>query len=211
MIRIPNYTLKEELINSISHGIGALLSIVALIFLVLKSKTINGTVSVCLYASFMITLYTISCIYHSLSPRIVGKKVLRVIDHSNVLLMVAGTYMPICLSLLYGRIGWIIFSIVWIVTIIGIVFTSINVDKYSKLAVICNLLLGWGALILIPFMINLIPLKGIIYLVSGGIVYTIGSVLYGLGKRIKYMHSIFHFFVLIGSFLQFLFIYYYCI
>jgi len=211
MIRIPKYTLKEELINSISHGIGAILSIVGLILLVIKANSINSIVSVCLYGSFMIILYTISCIYHALSPKITGKKVLRVIDHCNVLLMVAGTYMPICLSLLYGKLGWITFIIVWLITIIGIVFNAINVDKYSLLSVICNLLLGWGSLFLINPMISLVPLKGIIYLILGGVIYTIGSILYGLGKRIKYMHSIFHFMVLLGSLFQFIFIYYYCI
>ena len=210
-IKIPKYSLGEELVNSISHGIGALLSIVALIFLVLKANSINALISVCLYASFMIILYTISCIYHALSPRIVGKKVLRVIDHCNVLLMTAGTYMPICLSLLYGKLGWITFIIVWIITIVGIVFNAINVDKYSKISVICNLLLGWGALFLINPMLGIIPWKGIIYLILGGVMYTIGSILYALGKKIKYMHSVFHFFVLFGSFFQFLFIYYYCI
>ncbi len=210
-ISIPKYSLGEELVNSISHGIGALLSIVALIFLVLKANTVNSIIGVSLYSSFMIILYTISCIYHALSPRIMGKKVLRVIDHCNVLLMVAGTYMPICLSLLYGTLGWITFSIVWIITITGIVFNAINVDKYSALSVICNLLLGWGALFLINPMLKLIPLKGVIYLILGGVMYTIGSILYGLGKKIPYMHSVFHFFVLLGSFFQFLFIYFYCI
>ena len=210
-IKIPKYSLGEELVNSISHGIGALLSIVALVFLVLKANTVNAVVSVCLYAAFMIILYTISCIYHALSPRIVGKKVLRVIDHCNVLLMVAGTYMPICLSLLYGSIGWITFAIVWIITIVGIVFNGINVDKYSKISVVCNLFLGWGVLILITPIRSLVHDNGILYLILGGVFYTIGSILYGLGKKIKYMHSVFHFFVLFGSFFQFIFIYNYCI
>ena len=208
---MPKYSLGEELVNSISHGLGAILSIVALIFLVLKASSIKAIISVCLYASFMIILYTISCIYHALSPNIGGKKVLRVIDHCNVLLMVAGTYMPICLSLLYGRLGWITFAIVWCITIVGIVFNAINVDKYSLISVICNLVLGWGALLLINPMLNLIPLKGIVYLIIGGVMYTIGSILYGIGKKIPYMHSVFHFFVLLGSLFQFLFIYFYCI
>jgi len=210
-IKIPKYSLGEELVNSISHGIGAILSVIALIFLVLKAGNVRGVVSVSLYASFMIILYTISCVYHALSPRILGKKVLRVIDHCNVLLMVAGTYMPICLSLLYGRLGWITFSIVWVVTIVGVVFNAINVDKYSLISVICNLVLGWGAMLLINPMLSIIPLKGVIYLILGGVMYTIGSILYGLGKKIPYMHSVFHFFVLLGSFFQFLFIYFYCI
>ncbi len=210
-ISIPKYSLGEELVNSISHGIGAILSIIALIFLVLKANEARSIVAVCLYASLMIILYTISCIYHALSPRITGKKVLRVIDHCNVLMMVAGTYMPICLSLLYGTLGWITFGIVWSVTIVGVVFNAINVDKYSLISVICNLILGWGALFLINPMLKIIPIKGVIYLILGGVMYTIGSILYGLGKKIPYMHSVFHFFVLFGSLFQFLFIYFYCI
>ena len=159
----------------------------------------------------MIVLYVISCIYHALSPKVKGKKVLRVIDHCNVMLMVAGTYMPICLSLYNNYIGWITFSIVWIITILGIVFNAINVDKYSFISVICNLLLGWGALFLISPMLKFISFQEILYLIMGGIMYTIGSILYGLGKKIKYMHSVFHFFVIFGSIFQFVFIYYYCI
>ena len=125
--------------------------------------------------------------------------------------MVAGTYMPICLSLLYGKIGWITFGIVWFITIIGIVFNSINVDKYGLVSLICNLVLGWGVLILLNPMLEIISINNILYLILGGVFYTIGAVIYGIGKKIPYMHSIFHFFVLIGSYLQFVFIYYWCI
>ena len=210
-VRIPKYNLKEELINSISHGIGAIFAIVALILLLVKSHTASAYVSCSIYGALMIILYVISCIYHALSPRVKGKKVLRVIDHCNVMLMVAGTYMPICLSLYNNYIGWITFSIVWIITIIGVVFNAIDVDKYSVISVICNLLLGWGAVFLISSMLKLVPFKAIELLILGGILYTIGSILYGVGRKIPYMHSIFHFFVLGGSICHFLFIYLYCI
>ena len=210
-VRIPKYNLKEELINSISHGIGAIFAIVALILLLVKSHTASAYVSCSIYGALLIILYVISCIYHALSPRVKGKKVLRVIDHCNVMLMVAGTYMPICLSLYNNYIGWITFSIVWIITIIGVVFNAIDVDKYSVISVICNLLLGWGAVFLISSMLKLVPFKAIELLILGGILYTIGSILYGVGRKIPYMHSIFHFFVLGGSICHFLFIYLYCI
>lgn len=210
-IRIPKYSLGEELINSISHGIGAIFAIVVLILCLIKANTISAYISCIIYCILMLILYVISCIYHALSPRVKGKKVLRVIDHCNVMLMVAGTYMPICLSLLHNSIGWITFTIVWIITIIGVVFNAIDVDKYSLISVICNLLLGWGALLLIKPMLNIIPLKALTFLILGGILYTIGSILYGVGRKIPYMHSIFHFFVLGGCISQFLFIYLYCI
>ena len=210
-IKIPKYNLIEELINSISHGLGAIFAIVALILLLVKSHTATAYISCSIYCTLMLILYVISCIYHALSPRTKGKKVLRVIDHCNVMLMVAGTYMPICLSLFNNYIGWITFSIVWIITIIGVVFNAIDVDKYSLISVICNLLLGWGSVVLIKPMLNIIPLKALTFLILGGILYTIGSILYGVGRKIPYMHSIFHFFVLGGCISHFLFIYLYCI
>lgn len=210
-IRIPKYNLAEEVINSISHGIGGSLSIAALVLCLIKAKNTIGIVSCTLYGSLMILLYVISCIYHALSPKLNAKKVLRVLDHCNVLLMVAGTYMPICLSLIGGTIGWVVFGIVWGITILAVVFNSINVDKYSLISVICNLVLGWGVLFLIKPLTEVCPLEGIWLLISGGIVYTVGSILYGVGSKIPYLHSVFHFFVLAGSILHFLFIYNYCI
>lgn len=210
-IKIPKYTLGEELINSISHGIGGCLAIAALVLCIVKSKNAWSIVSTSIYGSLMIILYVISCIYHALSPKLKGKKVLRVIDHCNVFLMLAGTYMPICLSLLNGLLGWIIFGIVWTITIIAIILNSINVDKYQLASVICHLLLGWGSLIIINPLIKESSLHAVWILIIGGIIYTIGSILYGIGRKIPYMHSVFHFFVLGGSIFHFFFIYLYCI
>ena len=210
-ISIPNYTLGEELMNAISHGVGALLSIAGLVLLAVKSSTAIATVSSVLYGSIMIVLFTISCIYHALSPHLKGKKVLRVIDHCNVLMMVAGTYLPISLSLFGGALGWGLFGFVWALTIPVVVLTAVNVDKFSALSVIDNLILGWGILLLIGPLRSVCPLKGIWLLVGGGVAYTVGSVLYGLGAKKKWFHSIFHFFVLLGALLHFFFIYFYCI
>ena len=210
-IKIPKYTLGEELVNSISHGIGGGLAIAALVLCLIKASNAWSIVSVSLYGSFMIILYIISCIYHALSPKVKGKKVLRVIDHCNVFLMLAGTYMPICLSLLNGTLGWIVFSIVWIITIVAIILNAINVDKYQVASVICHLLLGWGSLIIINPLAAACSKQALSLLIIGGLVYTIGSILYGLGRKIPYMHSIFHFFVIAGSILHFFFIYLYCI
>jgi hemolysin III len=159
----------------------------------------------------MFILYVISCIYHALGRNVSGKKVLRVIDHINVMLMVAGTYMPICLSLLDAKLGWWVFGIVWFITIIAVVFNAIDVDKYTVISVICNLLLGWGVLLLIKPLLNVCSMNGIILLILGGVMYTVGSILYGIGSKIPYMHSVFHFFVLFGSIFHFIFIYGYCI
>lgn len=210
-VKIPKYNLAEELINSITHGIGAIFSIVALVLCMIKASTANVVISCLIYTILMLVLYVISCIYHALSPRVKGKKVLRVIDHCNVMLMVAGTYTPICLSLFNNTIGWITFAIVWIITIVSVVFNAINVDKYNILSVICNLLLGWGAVFLIKPMLDIISFDAVLFLIIGGVLYTIGCILYAIGSKIPYMHSIFHLFVLVASFFHFLFIYLYCI
>lgn len=208
---VPEYSLGEELINSITHGIGAGLSVVVLVLCVVKATTAGGKVSAVLYGTLLIMLYTISCIYHALSPRLRGKRVLRVIDHANVFLVVAGTYMPICLSLLDGVWGWLTFGIVWLVTIVAVVFSCVDVDRFQMIGVVCNLILGWGALLLLPVLIELVPWTGLWLLIFGGVAYSLGAILYVVGAKVPYMHSIFHFFVLMGSILHFFFIYLYCL
>jgi hemolysin III len=210
-VSIPKYTLSEELINSISHGLGAGLAIAALVLLIIRANSAIGVVTGVVYASIMIILYIISCIYHALSPKLTGKKVFRVLDHCNVLLMVAGTYTPICLSMLGGSLGWIVFGIVWAVTIVAIVFNCIDIDKYKKLCIALNLVIGWAALLIIKPLIESCPLNGLILLIAGGIVYSVGAVLYGLGKKRRYMHSVFHFFVIGASVLHFFMIYLYVV
>lgn len=210
-IKIPKYTLGEELINSISHGIGAGLSVAGLVLLIIKSTTVAEVLTSITYGICLIILYLISCLYHSLSPRLKGKKVLRVIDHCNVLLLEAGTYTPICICLFGGTLGWGMFGVVWAITIIAIIFNAIDVDKYQVISVICNLVLGWGVLLVIQDLIDICPLNGIIFLLIGGILYTIGAILYGIGSKVKYIHSVFHFFVIAGSIFHFFMIYIYVI
>ena len=210
-IKIPNYTLGEELFNSISHGIGAALAVVALVLMVVKAHNPLPESTVSLFGATMIILYTISCIYHALSPSLEGKKVLRVIDHCNVFLLVFGTYIPISLLGVGGALGWILFGVVCTVTIVGIVFTAINVDKYTVLATICHLINGWSILVGVPKLIETIGKEGLIYCILGGVMYTIGSILYGLGHKKKYMHCIFHVFCLLGTFFHFWTIYMYLI
>ncbi len=210
-ITIPNYNLKEELINSITHGIGALLSIFGLIILIIKSSHISAltTITTSLYGSTLIILYTTSCIYHALSKNIAGKKVLRVLDHCNVYLLVYGTIIPISLLGIGGFKGWLFFGIVTLITITGITLSSIFLEKVQLLEVICHLINGWGSLIFSKTLLQTLSLNGLIFLISGGAMYTIGSILYGLGSHKKYMHSIFHIFCLLGSIFHFLTIYIY--
>ena len=210
-IKIPNYTLGEELFNSISHGIGAALAVAALVLMVVKTHNPLPETTVSLFGATMIILYTMSCIYHALSPNLEGKKVLRVIDHCNVFLLVFGTYIPVSLLGVGGAKGWILFGVIGAFTIIGIVFTAINVDKYKVIATICHVINGWSILIGIPELINNAGHEGLLFMILGGVMYTIGSVLYGLGSKKKYMHCIFHVFCLLGTFFHFWSIYMYLI
>ena len=206
---VPKYSLAEELVNSISHGVGAALAIAALVLCVVKAQAPAMIVAVVLYGVFMIILYVISCIYHALGRNTGGKKVLRVIDHANVYLMEVGTYMPICV-LIGGALGWIVFGIVWVVTIVAVVLTCVNVEKYWLIGVFCNLILGWGSLLLLGPLIEKTG-AGVWWLIGGGVAYSVGAALYVMGARRKWFHSIFHFFVLLGSALQFFFIYFFCL
>ena len=207
----PKYTLGEEILNAITHGVGAALAIAGLVLLIIKADSAMGVVTGIIYASIMIVLYVISCIYHSLSFRIKGKKVLRILDHCNIQLMVAGTYTPICLSMLGGTLGWVMFGIVWAVTIVAVVFNCLNVEKYKVVSIVCNLLLGWAALFIIKPLIAVCPGTGLSLLIWGGVVYSIGAILYGLGHKVRYMHSVFHFFVIGGSLLHYLMIFFYAV
>lgn len=208
-IKIPKYTLGEELWNSITHGIGALLAIAGLVLMLLKANTKMEIVTASVYGVSMIILYLISCIYHALSPRLNGKKVLRVLDHCNVLLLVAGTYTPMALVGVKGTMGWVLFGITWAVTILSIVLTAIDVDKYQYPEVVCNLLVGWSICLGVPQLISNCTIYSVIFLVAGGLAYSVGAILYKIGAKKKGIHSVFHVFVLLGSILHFLMIYWY--
>ena len=204
-IKIPKYSLGEEITNAILHGIGALLSIAALVLCVVFSS-IHGNayavVSSCIYGSTLIILYTMSCLYHSLKIN-KAKKVFRIIDHCSIFLLIAGTYTPYTLVSLNGAIGWIMFSVVWCSAILGIVLNAIELNKYKKLSMVLYIAMGWVIIFTFKPLLNALEMGGIYLLLAGGIIYTIGAIFYGLGKKHKYMHSVFHFYVLAGSILHF--------
>ena len=206
MTKIPKYTLGEELVNSISHGIGAGLAVAVLVLsIVFSAKHGNtaGVVASCIYGTSMIIMFTISCIYHALSPNLKAKKVFRILDHCDIYVFIAGCYTPYCLSLIGGATGWVLFGIIWLCAIIGIVLNAINLEKFKIPSLIMYLIMGWMIVFSFKSLKSNIEPMGLYLLLSGGIVYTIGAVLYAIGKKKKYFHSIFHFFVLGGSMLQF--------
>lgn len=204
-ITVPKYTLGEELLNSITHGLGVLFGITILVLTIIMSAYHHNTIGIvssCIYGTSMIIMFLISCLYHALSPRIGAKKVFRILDHCDIYAFIAGSYTPFCLSLLGGAVGWTLFGIIWTCAIIGVIINSINLEKYKKLSLALYLIQGWMVLISFNALYQALPTKGLIYLLSGGIVFTIGAVLYGMGKKMRYMHSVFHIFVLAGCILQ---------
>ena len=202
-ILIPHYTVGEEIFNAVSHGLGALLGVAALVLMVIKARGILPEITVTMFGVAIVQLYTISCIYHALSPQLKGKKVMRVIDHCNVYLLVLCTYLPAALLGVGGRIGWLLLGIVFVFTVLGIIFTAVDVDRYQVISVICHLLSGWSILFGIPALLQSIGPHGLVYFILGGVMYSIGAILYGLGKTKKYRHCVFHVFCLLGTFFHF--------
>ena len=202
-IPIPNYTLGEEIFNAISHGVGALLSVIALVLMLIKAKTPLAIVSVSVFGFAMIVLYTISCVYHALSRRVKGKKVLRVIDHCNVFFLVLGTYVPVSLLGVGGWLGWTLLGIVFAFAATGIALNGVNVEKFKVISVVCHLVCGWSILAGIPALLNTMGQAGVSWLLAGGLAYTVGSILYGIGSRKRYIHCVFHMFCLLGTFCHF--------
>lgn len=212
-IPIPKYTLGEELISAISHGIGAGLGIAALVLCVVvsaKHHNAYAVVSSAIYGTSLILLYTMSTIYHALVP-CKGKRVLRVIDHCSVFLLIAGTYTPFALVALNGATGWVLFGIVWGVSIIGITLNAIDVERFKVPSMVAYLAMGWVIILKLKDLLEVMPKNGIILLIAGGIAYTVGAIIYGIGSKVKYMHSVWHFFVLAGSILHFFSILFYVI
>lgn len=208
---LPDYTLGEELVSSISHGIGAGLSIAALVLCVVKaagSGSAMEVVSAALYGSMLFILYMMSTMYHALK-RNNAKRVFRVFDHCTIFLLIAGTYIPIVLVNIGGVVGWVYFGIIVGASIVGIVFNAINVEKYQKISLFCYIFMGWVIVFGFKALAESMDRNGIILLVAGGLVYTLGAVLYRIGDSRRYFHSIWHFFVMGGSILHFLTIYLY--
>lgn len=207
-IELPKYKLSEELINSISHGIGAALSIVAFILGIIKASSGLAIFSVFFYCISSFLLYLMSCLYHALK-RNNAKRIFRIMDHCSIYLLIAGTYTPVVLLTLPAKIGWTIFFVVWILAIIGIVLNSIDLKKFKVISMILYLVMGWCIIFSFDILWNSMAHMGIYLLLLGGIIYTLGAIFYGIGKKKKYMHSIFHIFCLIASVCFFLSIYIY--
>ena len=207
---LPEYTKGEEIFNMVSHIVGAALGVVALVLCVVFSA-ISGSpwavVSSCIYGASLILLYTISSIYHGLR-RSTGKKVFQILDHCTIYFLIAGSYMPVVLCAIREVSpvrAWILFGIIWGLVALATTLTAVDLKKYSKFSMACYIGIGWSIILAVDIFLTAVPLLGILLLLFGGIAYTLGAVIYGIGKKTqkRYVHSIFHLFVILGSVLQF--------
>lgn len=209
----PVYSLAEELISSISHGVGTLLAVAALVVGVVMAAFCSDVwcvVSMAVYGATLVILYSMSTIYHGLRPNR-GKNVLRILDHCSVFLLIAGTYTPLTLVLLRGTVGWVLFGVVWGAAILGITLNAISLTKFKVFSMVCYIAMGWVIVFAFPPLMNAMQTDGIILLLAGGLFYTVGAVLYGVGKKVKYLHAVWHFFVLAGSILHYFCILFYVV
>ena len=212
--KLPNYTKGEEIMNTVTHIVGGALGILVLILCVIRAGLHHNPIEVVasvIYGASMICLYTISSVYHGLRPNL-GKKVLQVIAHCTIDILIAGTYTPVTLCAIRPvnpALGWGMFALEWGLSALAITLTAIDLKKYQVFSMICYIGMGWAILPFLKLMAEILTMPGFWLLLLGGIAYTIGAVLYGIGSKKHWMHSIFHIFVVLGSILQALCILFY--
>ena len=206
---LPSYTRGEEIFHMSSHIAGGVFAFVALLLCVIKAALYDSAMAIVtstVYGITMIVLYCMSSIYHGLKPSL-GKKVLQVLDHCSIYFMIAGTYTPIVLVAmrpLYPALAWSIFGAEWALSALAVTLTAIDLKQYRVFSMICYILMGWGIMLFYPYAMQALGNTGFWLLLSGGLSYTIGAILYSIGSKKRYFHAMFHVFVLIGSILHFL-------
>lgn len=206
---LPDYTKGEEVMNMVTHIVGGGIGILVLAFCVVKAAlkgNVYGVVGSAIYGGSMVTLYAMSSIYHGLRPGM-GKKVLQILDHCTIYFLIAGTYTVLALSPLREadpRLGWGMFGFQWGMTALAVTLTAIDLKKFNVFSMICYIGMGWAILPFMDVAVQALTEPGFWLLLSGGIAYTIGAILFGIGSKVHWMHSVFHIFVVIGSVLQFL-------
>ncbi len=199
------YTLGEEIFNSVSHGVGALLSIAGAAVLIVFCAINRGAmevVSASIFGASLIILYTMSTLYHALAHP-VAKKVFQILDHNTIFLLIAGTYTPYTLCCLKPIwLGWTVFGCIWGAAVFGIVMSSISLEKFRKISTICYIVMGWGIILAFRPLSRGIPTFSLVTLIAGGVLYSLGVIFY-VKKSIRYFHSVWHLFVVGGSVLHY--------
>ncbi len=211
---LPDYTRGEEIFNMVSHIVGGGLSVVMLVLCVVFAALWSNAwlvVGCSVYGASLVLLYTVSSIYHGLRPN-TAKRVFRVLDHCTIYFLIAGTYTPILLGAVMpvdAVTAWVLFGVVWGLATVATVFTAVDMERFTVLSMICYIGIGWSVLWAVDTVFVSLSLPGFVLLLAGGVAYTVGAVLYGIGKKKRYMHSVFHLFVIAGSLLQFFCIFFY--
>ena len=204
---LPDYTHGEETMNMVTHIVGGGLGIIGLVLCVIQATlhgSVMGVICAAVYGTSMVALYAMSSIYHGLKPG-TSKKVMQVLDHCTIYFLIAGTYTPIALCAMapvYPAIGCGLFAVEWALAITATVLTAIDLHSYRVFSMICYIGMGWGVILFIPQAMAVLTSAGFWILFAGGIAYTIGAILFGMGKKLRWMHSVFHIFVVLGSLLQ---------
>lgn len=203
----PTYTLGEEIVNSVSHGLGAALSAAGTAILIVFAAwqhNVWAIVSCAIYGASLFLLYMSSTLYHSFQqPRV--KALFRIFDHCTIFLLIAGTYTPFTLVTLRSYdpvLGWSLFGVVWAAAVLGIVLNSVDLERFKIFSMVCYVAMGWVIVVAMKPLLATLPAGGIWLLLAGGLAYTVGITFFVI--RVRYMHSIWHFFVLAGSVLHFL-------
>ena len=210
---LPDYTNGEEVMNMVTHIVGGSFGILVLVLCLVRSSIPRCTVGAAIYGGSMIAIYAMSSIYHGLRPS-TGKKVLQILDHCTIYLLIAGSYSAIALGALFDHFPILAMAVLaaqWGLAALAITLTAIDLEKYNVFSMVCYIGMGWMALLFVPQLTAALTATGFYWLLAGGIAYTVGAVLYGLGSRKKWLHSVFHIFVVLGSFLQFIAIYFFAI
>lgn len=207
--QLPDYTKGEEIFNMTSHIVGGAVGVAALVLCVVVAAVRGngwGVVGGAVFGVTMILLYTMSSVYHGLREGM-GKRVLQVIDHCTIYLLIAGTYTPILLSAMRPLdpvASWVLFAVVWSLTAVATVLTAIDLKRYKAFSMVCYIGIGWAIIFQAPLLIRAVGWGGFWLILAGGVSYTVGAVLYGMGGKRRYMHSVFHLFVVAGSVLHLL-------
>lgn len=207
---LPKYTKGEEIFNMVSHIIGAVVGIIALVLCVIlatQHHNIYGIVASSIFGTTLIILYTMSSLYHGLKKDSKAKKIFQIMDHCAIFLLIAGSYTPFALCTLReydATLGWTIFGVIWTLATVGIILNSIDLKKYKIFSMFCYLIMGWCIIVKGSILPGLLTLPGFLLLLGGGLIYTVGAILYGIGKKKKWIHSIFHLACVIGSILHFI-------
>ena len=208
--KLPNYTRGEEIFNMVTHIIGGATGIIALILCVVVAVMHQDGYALAgslVFGLSMILLYSMSSIYHGLSPKLVAKKIFQIFDHCTIFVLIAGTYTPLLITKIREfnpTQAWLMFGIIWGMAIIGIILNSIDIKKFKKFSLFCYLAMGWCIVFTAADLGTILGMPACFLLIAGGIAYTIGALLYVVGHKKKYFHSVFHIFVNIGSLLHFL-------